>query len=176
MGAEARAAETEVVGTEVAGWGGVRAVGVSTEGRGVVEGREAEAAVAGARGVGEAEIEEEAKVAAVEAMAEARAAAGLAAATEAAEPRAVGAVPVATPPGGLEVPQAVVPMEGTVLPVGCEVAVVKEGEAKAQAAVARAVAETGVSTARARAGKPAAVVAMAAEVAQAGGASVVVAG
>lgn len=165
MGAEARAAETEVVGTEVASWGGARAVGVSTEGRGVVEGKEAQAAVAGTRVVGEAEIEEEAKVAAVEAMAEARAAAGLAAATEAAEPRAAGAVPVAPPPGGLEVPQAVVPMEGTVLPVGYEAVALKEGVARARAAVAWAGAETGVSTARERAGKLAAVVAMAAKVA-----------
>ena len=165
MGAEATAAETAVAGTEVADWGGAKAVGVSTEGRWVVEGKEAEAAVAGTRVVGEAETEEEAKEAAVEAMAEARAAAGLAAATEAAEPRAVGAVPVAPPPDGLEVPQAVVPMEGTVLPVGCEAVAVSEGVARARAAVARAGAETGFSTARARAGKPVAVVTMAAEVA-----------
>jgi len=98
--------------------------------------------------VGRVEREEEVKVAgvrALEAMAEAREVATLAAALTAGEPRAVDAVMVA--PGealldGVEVTQVVV-TKGVVPLVGCEAALVREKMARAQAAGARAGAETG---------------------------------
>ena len=82
----------------------------------------------------------------MEAMAEAREVATLAAALTAAESRAVDAVMVApgeTPPDGVEVTQAVVVTKGVVPPVGCEAVLVREEMARAQAAGARARAETG---------------------------------
>ena len=142
-------AEMEAAGREAADWGGAKAVEASSEGRGAAEGKEVEVAAVGARVVGRVEIEEEVKVAgvrALEATAETREVATLAAALTAAEPRAVDAVMVApgeTPLDGVEVTQAVVVTKGVVPTVGCEAALVREEMARAQAAGARARAETG---------------------------------
>ena len=142
-------AEMEAAGREAADWGGAKAVEASSEGRGAAEGKEVEVAAVGARVVGRVEIEEEVKVAgvrALEATAETREVATLAAALTAAEPRAADAVMVApgeTPPDGVEVTQAVVVTKGVVPTVGCEAALVREEMARAQAAGARARAETG---------------------------------